>query len=86
MNEIFKLHTSKHPPLRTKACEHINITRRIIIKATPVGFATPGINPNICGRSVNNHSTTVRFFWFIIGSFITYTARKMQKLLFFLFA
>lgn len=69
--------TSKQPPRRTNACEHMNIMQSIIKRANPVGFARPPLSPNNPGLLVNNHSVVVKFLAFITGSFTTTRPVKM---------
>jgi hypothetical protein len=63
--------TSKQPPRRTNGCEQMNMTLRMTMSDTPVGFAMPGIRPNSPGRIVSSHSTTVKLPELIMGSLTT---------------
>lgn len=49
----------------------MNIIHNMTMSATPVGLANPPTRPNLPGLSVNNHSPTVKFWAFILGSFTT---------------
>lgn len=53
------VYTSKDPPRRTKDCEQIIMTKRMIISATPVGLETPPTKPNKPGLLVSSQSVSV---------------------------
>ena len=48
--------TSKYPPFLTHFIEQMNMMVRMIMRATPVGFAHPPIMPNRPGLDVKSQS------------------------------